>query len=288
VDGFNSYFVSYAASRGVSVSLSGTGGDELFLGYPWFGKIQHSVNGTSPFAEHSVVGRLLNLLKKEPRAPDAASFRELFGLQYHCFGPSEALDLLSSHRSVGIVAHSFAEDLAICDELPHGDWLDRSSVMCLNGYTRNQLLRDIDACSMAHSLEVRVPFLDVNIADFAFSLPVTSKLAMTRRTLDPLASYKESGVKKIVCDVARRYLPQKFFDARGKRGFGLPYEYCLREPLAELLSDTLSQETVRKAGLFDSTTVQRVHHDFLAGRRPWAHPWLLMITELWRQEVLRT
>lgn len=295
VDGFNSYFVSYAASQGVTVSLSGTGGDELFLGYPWFANVKNTVEGAYPNPGKSRIQRLAGRLPfvnrlartRSPTSPSPAEFREIFGRQYHCFGPDLAHDLLSRDRRKFTLKRSFAEDIASCDELPQWDLLNRTSVMCLNGYTRNQLLRDIDACSMAHSLEVRVPFLDVGIADFAFSLPIASKLAMTARTLDPTASYTDSGVKKIVCDVARKYLPANFFDARAKRGFSLPFEDCLRGPLAEVLADTLSQESVSKAGLFDPAVVEEIHKDFLAGRRPWAHPWLLMVIELWRRQVLQ-
>src|ERR1035441_6181063 len=95
---------------------------------------------------------------------------------------------------------------------------DRPGVVCLNSYTRNQLLRDIDACSMTHSLEVRVPFMDPVIADFALSLPISAKLNANERTLDPNASYDESGVKRIVCDVARKYLPAGLFSQRSKKG----------------------------------------------------------------------
>ena len=294
VDGFNSYFVSYAASQGVTVSLSGTGGDELFLGYPWFANVKNTVEGAYPNPSGSRLQRLggrLPFLNRLVRArsstsPDPEEFREIFGRQYHCFGPSIAHDLLSFNKKSQIQPRSFADDLVLCDEFPDWDLLDRTSVLCLNGYTRNQLLRDIDACSMAHSLEVRVPFLDVGIADFAFSLPVASKLAMNERTLDPTASYTQSGVKKIVCDVARKYLPANFFDARAKRGFSLPFEDCLRGPLAEVLADTLSRESVAKAGLFDPAAVEKIHKDFLVGRRPWSHPWLLMVIELWRRQVL--
>lgn len=294
VDGLNSYFVSHAASQGVTVSLSGTGGDELFLGYPWFASVLNTVENTAAGTQ-SRFGRLLSRLpfgravagKLAPGAVDSSEFREIFGRQYHCFGPDAAHGLLSSGRRAGVSPQSFAEDLASSDELTSGGWLDRSSVLCLNGYTRNQLLRDIDACSMAHSLEVRVPFLDVEIADFAFSLPTESKLSLTDRTLDPTASYAESGVKKIVCDVARRYLPGDFFDARAKRGFSLPYADWLKGPLKEILDDTLSRESVTRAGLFDPVAVERIHREFLAGNRPWSHPWLLMITELWRRQVLQ-
>ena len=138
---------------------------------------------------------------------------------------------------------------------------------------------------MIHSLEVRVPFLDVAIADFALSLPVSSKLRLTDRTLDPAASYSESGVKRIVCDVARRYLPSEFFTARAKRGFGLPYADWMRGPLSEIFHDTLSEQSVAKAGLFDPAAVASVREDFSRNARPWSQPWLLMITEIWRREV---
>lgn len=296
VDGLNSYFVSHAAARGVTVSLSGTGGDELFLGYPWFANVQKNFLTAPPASGDTFMRRLASRLPFANRQtrqtaatqPDPEAFREVFGRQYHCFGPDVAHDLLSSSRRYAVKAHSFAQDLAPSDELVGGDLLDRASVLCLNGYTRNQLLRDIDACSMAHSLEIRVPFLDVGVADFAFSLPVASKLVMSERTLDPTASYTESGVKRIVCDVARKYLPKEFFDARAKRGFSLPYADWLKGPLAETLSDTLSPASVAKAGLFDPDAVGQIHQDFLAGRRPWAHPWLLMVVELWRRQVLQS
>lgn len=293
VDGLNSYFVSQAAATGVTVSLSGTGGDELFLGYPWFAGVKNNL-GNGGDIQRSRVERLLSRFSiANGRNPgsvtgvvDPSAFREAFGRQYHCFGPSVGHSLLSRQLQRHVEQRSFAEDLEACDELSEAGLLDRSSVMCLNGYTRNQLLRDIDACSMTHSLEVRVPFLDTAIADFAFSLPVESKINITDRTLDPSASYSESGVKKIVCDVARRYLPNDFFDARAKRGFGLPYADWMRGPLAEILEDTISTTSVEKAGLFDPTAVARVNAEFHAGQRPWSHPWLLMITELWRRQVL--
>jgi asparagine synthase (glutamine-hydrolysing) len=291
VDGLNSYFVSHAASQGVTVSLSGTGGDELFLGYPWFANIQNGIDNNFPARETSFARRLvgrLNLIKRSHAVGvDSSAFSETFGHQYHCFGPAAAHALLSPARRRIVSPRSFAADLMQCDELLSGELLDRASVFCLNGYTRNQLLRDIDACSMAHSLEVRVPFLDVQLMDFALSLPVESKLRISSRTLDPNASYAESGVKRIVCEVAQKYLPPDFLTARAKKGFALPYADWLKGPLAEVLADTMSMESVSKAGLFDPPSVARVRQDFLEGRRPWSHPWVFMVTELWRRQVLQ-
>lgn len=293
VDGLNSYFVSHAAAQHVTVSLSGTGGDELFLGYPWFASVERTIEQTLA-GSHTRISRLVSRLpmgrsvaaRMAPQTIDPALFCEIFGRQYHCFGPALAHELLSPVAGQRIKMRSLAEEIADCDELQQASWLDRSSVLCLNGYTRNQLLRDIDACSMVHSLEVRVPFLDVDVADFAFSLPTESKLEISEHTFNPYASYTESGVKKIVCDMARSYLPSDFFDNRSKRGFALPYGDWLKGPLSEVLHDCLSRQSVIKAGLFDPDAVERVLRDFHEGHRPWSHPWLLMITELWRREVL--
>lgn len=291
VDGLNSYFVSHAAAQGVTVSLSGTGGDELFLGYPWFANVENNMVNPAAVIGPSRLSRLWARLaggasRPSSSAIDATTFREVFGRQYHCFGPALAHELLGQDYRRVVNPRSFAEDLAICDELQDAELLDRTSVVCLNGYMRNQLLRDIDACSMIQSLEVRVPFLDVEIADFAFSLPTSSKLKTSERTLDPTASYADSGVKRIVCDVARKYLPPEFFTARAKRGFGLPYADWMRGPLNDVFYDTLSHESLARAGLFDPAAAVKIRDEFLNDQRPWSHAWVLMMTELWRRQVL--
>jgi asparagine synthase (glutamine-hydrolysing) len=178
-------------------------------------------------------------------------------------------------------------DLAPLDELPDAPVLDRVSALCLNGYTRNQLLRDIDACSMIHSLEVRVPFLDPVISDFALSLPQSAKLSPEGRPLAPEASYDRSGIKRVIVDVARGFLPAEFF-LRTKRGFGMPFASWLTGPLREVVDDTLSPDTVRRRGIFDPAAVQTLHRNFMDGKQPWNGPWLLMITELWCRTVCNT
>lgn len=296
VDGLNSYFISQAAAQGVTVSLSGTGGDELFLGYPWFAAVQTEVNRQPKSSLNSLFSRMsrkLPSLNREIRArgfgvDEDIFFREAFGRQYHCFGPKQAFDLLSVVRRAETQCVPFASELAPCDTMHESHTLERASVLCLNSYTQNQLLRDIDACSMTHSLEVRVPFLDVEVANFAFSLPPMSKLAISPRTLNPTASYDESGVKRIVCDAARKYLPEEFFAKRAKRGFSMPYNFWLQGVLANTLKDSLSEESVKKSGLFDPKYVTKVYREYLEGSRPWSHPWLLMIIELWNRRVLNS
>jgi asparagine synthase (glutamine-hydrolysing) len=290
VDGLNSYFVSYAAAQSVTVSLSGTGGDEMFLGYPWFAQIGREF-GTAPLSGQAKRRWMRSLFGggREPAAGEnsnGARLREAFGRLYHCFGPDRARDLLAAERRAVAPFRSFAEDLEPADELYDGGALDRAGVLCLNSYTRNQLLRDIDACAMAHSLEVRVPFLDPVLVDFALSLPPEAKIADPTAAIAPGASYQDSGVKRIVCDVARRYLPQEFFTRRAKKGFILPCGDWLRGPLASVVGDILSPANISSAGLFDSEAVTKVYSEFRNGGCHWSRPWLLMIASLWHSEII--
>lgn len=272
IDGFNAYFVSYVTAQHVTVALSGTGGDEVFLGYPWFASI----------------GQQFGLAPLDPAADPSGSerLRQAFGGLHNLFGPQAADQILAADHRQGSCLRVFSDDLAGNDELADAGTLDRSSALCLNGYTRNQLLRDIDACSMVHSLEVRVPFLDPVVVDFAMSLPSEAKIRMNDRTLDPDASYDQSGVKRILCDVARSYLPPEFFANRSKKGFSLPFADWLRGPLANVVAETLSPVTVRAAGLFDPGEVTKIYSEFQQGQRAWSQPWALMIAELWRRAVL--
>lgn len=287
VDGMNSYFVSHWAGQHVKVALSGTGGDELFAGYPWFAGMIPDFDARPVSAAQQprrFLGRLKNLLRPaEAPLDDAdytARFLETYGGLYHCFGPVTAAALLSIPSPIAM-----ATDLSGLDDLPSADVLDRVGALCLNGYTRNQLLRDIDCTSMAGSLEVRVPFLDPVIADIALSLPRDAKLRPGGTPLTPAASYDQSGVKRVLIDVAREFLPQSFFSRRGKRGFNLPFGDWMRGPLRPVLDHALSPETVRRRGLFNVAAVDEIRRQFLDGHRSWNGPWLVMIIELWMQDV---
>jgi asparagine synthase (glutamine-hydrolysing) len=164
--------------------------------------------------------------------------------------------------------------------------VERVSVLCLRGYTGNQLLRDIDAASMAHSLEVRVPYLDPVIADLTLSLPYKSKSGGGDRSDPALANtYRYTGAKKILIDAGRSLLLPDF-DIQPKRGFAMPFDAWLKGPLSDVMADSLSESVTRKRGWFSFTEVRKVQDNFELGFVSWAHPWLLMMTELWAREVL--
>jgi asparagine synthase (glutamine-hydrolysing) len=138
---------------------------------------------------------------------------------------------------------------------------------------------------MAHSLEVRVPYLDRALVDTALSLPDSAKLADPERLVSPAGkTYRELGAKRILIDVGRPLLPQDF-DLQPKRGFSMPFDAWLSGPLREVLLDALADSQTRKRGWLDVREVGQIRDRFLGGQLSWAQPWLLMMLELWAQEV---
>jgi asparagine synthase (glutamine-hydrolysing) len=301
VDGANSYFVSLAARQAVTVAISGTGGDELFAGYPWFGIM--ALEESAAMNWRSRARGLMALAARNPLLDpllekrgtwrlsglrQAAGFRSRYAAANCIFGVGETSQLFSADlKRLAQAGRSPHYDLSITDELPGGTVLERVTGLCMRGYTTNQLLRDIDAASMAHSLEVRVPYLDPVVADTALSLPDETKMDSTPRDAASAyaRSYREGGTKRILLDVARKFLPDGF-DTKPKRGFSMPFNSWLRGPLREVMLDTLSEVRTKSRGLLDPRTVSVVTGNFLAGVTEWPRPWVLMMLELWAREVL--
>ena len=304
VDGVNSYFVSMAARRSVTVAISGTGGDEVFAGYPWFTQMalyeqqmrQKPWKATVTALLGNIVGhRAFDSLLSGRWAPELYNFLNRndflvhYANTYQIFSFFDAAHLLSPQLDSSARAGRLpVRDLQEIDELAAGTVVDRVSGLCLRGYTKNQLLRDIDAVSMAHSLEVRVPFLDVQLIDLALSLPMASKLGNADGVTNPAqATYRESGSKKILIDAGRRLglLPADV-DCQPKRGFSLPFDFWLKGPLREVLEDTLSTETINNRGFFQAEKIDRIKQVFFAGEVHWTRPWLISIIELWCRALL--
>ncbi|HEX8335677.1 MAG TPA: asparagine synthase (glutamine-hydrolyzing) [Pyrinomonadaceae bacterium] len=270
-DGVNTYFVSQAARRGVKVAISGTGSDEIFAGYYWFTAL---------------------LLEQRRGAHDGADFLDKFAaFQSNNFSPPEAARVLHPElrRQAG-VGRTAGHDLREFDELPDGSLVERTSALSLRAYLNNRLLRDIDAASMSHSLEVRVPFVDREIVDAALSLPDAVKLGdLSNRAQSGFDTYRATGSKRIILDIARPLLPEGF-DERTKRGFQMPFTAWLKGPLREVLADALGEEQVRRRGLLDAREVSAVRRAFMETdadpHRSRVKPWILMMLELWCREVL--
>ena len=289
VDGFNSYMVSKAAAQHVKVAISGTGADEIFAGYPWFASMK-----TLSSRRGARLSDRFHTFERQLRRAGLATgnvarlfpegFVSRYASEYRHFSPGQVADLLGIRAASAALSDN--DDLAAVDYLMDANVLDRTSAICLAGYTGNQLLRDIDSTSMAHSLEVRVPYLDPAIVDFALSLPADARLGAP----DPSAaagSYRGSGTKQILVDIAARLLPPEV-TGRSKRGFSMPIDVWLKGPLRPLMESTIRNLSPAVTRIVNQTAASRVLDRFMRNQCHWGQPWMLMVLELWSRDLVAT
>lgn len=202
VDGVNTYFVSKAAAQtGLKVALSGLGGDEIFSGYPSFADVPRLVRLFSPLQRVPDLGRGFRAISapllRRFTSPKYAGLLEYGGnwggaylLRRGMFMPWE----LPSLMDVEMVKSGWAELQSIA-RLNH-DTMNitaphlKVSSLEIGWYMRNQLLRDADWASMAHSLEIRVPFADLELMRKVVSLGAGGNLIrkgdLARTPVNPL------------------------------------------------------------------------------------------------------
>lgn len=268
MDGINTYVVSQAVKNaGVTVALSGLGGDELFAGYPSFRRAL-KLNAV-PKASRRVlrvaagVGQLaLNgSVQREKFWQLAASDctpTDVYRVTRQLFGPR------ISRIKNGLKSSDVSDD----------DIVNAISRLELRGYMANTLLRDTDAMSMAHSLEVRVPFVDVKVIEYALSLPGEWKLDRHNSRLP----------KPLLAAAVADLLPHDFL-VRRKMGFTLPFEKWMRGRMRTEISSVLEDgDQFSEVGVAKET-VHRVWQRFL--RQPqsvgWSRPWSLYVLARWCQ-----
>lgn len=258
IDGVNSYFVSKATSAHVRVALSGTGADEILGGYAWFANMRN-------FDNASILEKIKHGLKGQGYI---GYYKSLHG----CFSEKSVKSLLGScYKSV---------NCSLIQRLSDKTGVARTSDLVMGSFLQNQLLPDIDTASMAHGLEVRVPYLNVDSVELCLAAPDHLKLGYGDMTA-PEGSYAREGTKKVLVDIARDYLPTGF-DTRPKRGFSMPMERWLKTIWKDEVEEMLSFESVKNRGVFDPAMVERIK----ATKAPWTQIWLLMVIEIWCRDVL--
>ena len=137
----------------------------------------------------------------------------------------------------------------------------------LRSYLLNTLLRDIDAMSMCHSLEVRVPFLDSPLVEYVLSLPESEKCGRARP-------------KELLIKALGDLLPQELV-SQSKRTFTFPWEKWLRGPLGESVAGGLADWSPALESRLHGTAARGVFNDFLEGRTTWSRPWSLYVLNEW-------
>jgi len=278
VDAVNSYFVSQAvAATRIKAVLSGVGGDEMFGGYPSFQRIpaaMRTARWLSPVLPVTVIAAAAvsdwraRKLQHFATAPDAASaYRAVRGN----FMPEEWPQLLGPAFD-GRTGVDARETLAAIEDRTFGERPAETTLatvarMETGGYLQGQLLRDIDAVSMAHALEVRVPFVDHRLAGTIWpALAHHPDLLNGKRLLRASVPKWPDGIES---------LP--------KRGFTLPFDTWMRSGLRETALRGI--ESTVAHGWVNARAAAAVWGDWERGRAHWSRAWSLSVLGQFLQEA---
>jgi asparagine synthase (glutamine-hydrolysing) len=283
------YLLSRFTRKHVTVALGGDGGDELFAGYPMYSGLRWAefYKRVPEGIRTKVIEPLVRLLpvKTKNLSFDYKAVRFVIGAKYDTvarhhvwfgsFTPEEQTELLTREALAASDGEIYAHARQIAEECDNEDLVTRMQSVDTRLYLAEDILTKVDRASMAVSLEVRAPFLDPRVAEFAASLP---------------CSYKLHGQKtKYILKKAVKEMLPPFVTRRGKKGFGVPVAEWLKEKLRPLARDLLSPERVRRAGVFNANYVARLqdeHERGIANHRKLL--WTLLMFELWHESFVET
>jgi asparagine synthase (glutamine-hydrolysing) len=285
-----SYLVARAARETLTVMLSGMGGDEVFAGYPrqMAMKIAGAFDPVPQMLRRPLMkalaaalpggraGRLTAPLRNAKKFARSAAldFQERY-LGYGTYFTDAAKTQLYTDEMVGVTrnfdaysAHrryfSRVQNAAPLNQLLYVDL--KTFLPCLN-------LMTTDKTSMAANLEVRVPFLNQEMLELTARMPPDLKLRGLKR-------------KYILKRAAEKLLPRAAVWRR-KAGFGAPIRSWLRGPLRPLVDELLSEDTVKRRGLFRPAEVKRVIDSNLSGREDYnLQVFQLLTLELWQRAFI--
>jgi len=272
MDGINTYVVSKAVKQaGIKVALSGLGGDELFGGYPSFRRALKFQSA------NAIAKGVLKAVAPIGRATGNGSTRRNKFWQFaQSDGSADAVCRITRQ----LFAPEMVEKLNGIKVLVSGrqalrtsanghDTFNAVSKLELEGYMANTLLRDTDSMSMAHSLEVRVPFVDAEVAGFILNLPGEWKSGT-------------NGPKPLLAEVVADLLPADFL-MRKKMGFTLPFEKWMVGELSGELTGTFDNTELLKNAGVNHRVAQDVWRKFTSSPRDvgWSRPWALFVLAKW-------
>jgi asparagine synthase (glutamine-hydrolysing) len=280
IDGINTYLVSAKTrASGVKVALTGLGADEMFAGYSNFRRVPRMESFTKRFsrlprlARRPLAAAMAFFAGRDDRGRKLAELAKGLDEGVHAYFLSRMLFGALERQALFLPSNAQASQQSLDQMLQHSiaasdslDPINRVSYLESHFYMRNTLLRDSDFMSMAHGLELRVPFLDRQLVEACFRIPGSKKLEGISPKSLLLASL---GVE----------LPKQIVN-RPKRGFTLPFERWLRGEMKPVVENTLLNSNWDQTSL-SAAAVREVWRRFLAGETSWSRPWSLFVLKRW-------
>ncbi|HJR16278.1 MAG TPA: asparagine synthase (glutamine-hydrolyzing) [Gemmatimonadales bacterium] len=285
------FLVAQLARRKVTVSLSGDGGDELFGGYNryfigrgmwqrvgWLpsgarGLLAGAITTVSPSHWNRVLGAFMALAPSRLRYPNPGDKLHKLALVLGARDPDEVYLGLTSHwQQPSSVVLQGGDPGGLPGNGLGGaelsDFTQRMMFLDLIGYLPDDILVKVDRAAMGVSLETRVPMLDHQVVEFAWSLPLSMKI-------------RGGQGKWLLRQVLDKYVPRDLID-RPKSGFDVPIGGWLRGPLRSWAELLLDERRLRQEGFFDAREVRTRWNEHLSGRRDWQQAlWNVLMFQAW-------
>jgi len=282
-DGPNTYVVSKATKNaGITMALSGLGGDELFAGYPIFKRSLELEKKkwllSFPKFMRGIGGNLLKTMKPGTASDKTAELLKLgyFDLDHtypiarQVLLDDDVADILEGKALVANQVHKIANVLTAYESSGYRfPMLSQVSFNEMYTYMQNVLLRDTDQMSMAVALEVRTPFLDHTLVEYVINVSDRIKYPHTP--------------KQLLTESLGSLLPREIID-RPKMGFTLPWEQWLKQEMRSFAEERLNAFGARDG--INQKAIERIWQNFLKNdpRYSWSRIWPLVVLEDWLQQ----
>jgi asparagine synthase (glutamine-hydrolysing) len=274
------YALAELTRRHVTVALAGDGGDEVFLGYPRHlavrlrrfldavpRPLRNALGAMADKMSESTNGFHRRRRLREFLASSGESWQRAYTGWVTYFSPAMRRELYTPEFHAAVGGHTgetFLEGLFARVAACHP--LDQASYVDLHSFLPHNLLKYGDRMSMAHALEVRLPYTDHRVVEFALRLPASEKL-------------RGRTGKYVLREALRPLLPVKTLN-RPKLGLNPPLGIWLQHDVAPLVNRYLSRAAVERRGWFVPAAVERLLGEFRAGRRDYSlHIWALLVLE---------
>lgn len=280
-DGINTYVVSKAIRQnGITVALSGIGGDELFAGYPIFRqymqlkKREKWWSAAYPFRKLAASALGLHATNKNRRLQQllgagTCTIDQVYPVFRQVLSPKILSHYLSSAN--GQFTSIEKQLRAHRSEFKKLPWLSQVSIAEYLGYTQHTLLKDTDQMSMAVALEVREPFFDHDLVRYVLSIPDNLKYPVYPKSL--------------LVESVKRLLPDEIV-FRKKKGFVLPWEIWMKNELRSFCETRI--RNIAQWDFINGKELQLLWSRFLKGDKDvrWLDIWLFVVLEYWLEKNL--